>query len=1269
MASTIDKIKNDIIKALNASQRKTSAYDTEAEVVRIDGNTAWVHIAGGVSETPVNLTINAKKGDKVQCRVASDGAYIIGNATAPPTNDDVANLALSETKNIKTNVNNIAYIANEANEIAGYAMRSADGKSTVYHMASAPTGGEYQVGDTWFNSSEGYAVYTWNGSAWVKEEFGEDAIANLAITNAKIANGTIQSAKIGGLDVGKLTGGYIDAGHINTGVMTIGNFSSDFQNAVMNDKIQIGGRNLILNTTGEKESPASASNSAYVSPLTLSDFGDSIMNNTDDFFTYSFDYEVTGNSATGAYLYVQARDASVPTDSDGYSKNVYQNSTGHYCCKFHLTSAQASGTSKGMRIRLRNATDGAKVKVKNIKCELGNKETSWTPAPEDIESSIATAQSTADGANAEEQRIYYRSSSNTKPNGNGLPTAWVTETGDKYNTNATTSSGWSRKITPMASSVSGTKYIYLWTCIQRKTVDGTVTYGDILLDDSTTIIDGGSIVTGSIDANRINVTDLNASNAITIGALNTDTQNSILNDNIKLGGENLLKNTEYMWQYTFGANTVRQNDASSGFNNCFKMTGSNSDYSSNVNTMPTISKDWLDGETYHVFSFDYFIPSTSIDVSIMVVCAGSDRDVGVQGARTKYRTIANQTLSTKGKWQRANLLINPMTEANLTSGSGDVNSTYFNFYNRSNGGIIYVKNFKFEEGNKATAWSPAPDDENISGRNILLGSGDYSNWQIGSTFSSNISISGEEETISVSGKTSNFNAGAWGWLSKTYNEIKDEELVVSFDVYSSNWSNVTDASYPNNAGLYCVNFQMNTTSSPLGTTITTSGFPYLFMRLGSISGFWKVKPRQVNSNWLHFESKPFKLSEYFTSNASATAGDYVVVKFQLRMNGTVKMRHMKVEIGNKATAWTVAPEDVDADIEDASKVATDYVTRIDSNGIWVTPSNKKPTNTSTGAGATGTKIDGDGLQIFKNGVPVASYGDTVILGADASGISRAELTANGMEIFRNVSGTEWSLAHIGYGSGNNGNGDTADAPYYSFGERELSTYVAGNSSFVAGSVNTASGYCSVAMGAYNRARARYAFVEGYSNDTTGWYSHVEGQDNYASGNSAHAEGCVTEARGDYSHSQNYHTKANGSYQTAIGKYNVAETGGANAFIVGNGTADNARSNALALKWTGAMTIAGALTQNSDRRLKDHIDYLGEDAVEFIRGLKPAHYIKDDEHHVGFYAQDVEEVDKWDCMVGEMNDYKTLGYTEIIAPLVAYVQKLESRIEELERERK
>lgn len=139
----------------------------------------------------------------------------------------------------------------------------------------------------------------------------------------------------------------------------------------------------------------------------------------------------------------------------------------------------------------------------------------------------------------------------------------------------------------------------------------------------------------------------------------------------------------------------------------------------------------------------------------------------------------------------------------------------------------------------------------------------------------------------------------------------------------------------------------------------------------------------------------------------------------------------------------------------------------------------------------------------------------------------------------------------------------------------------------------------------------------------------------------------------------------GGVRIALGVNNAVPPGGDALMVVGNGADASDPSNALELWNNGNMTIAGALTQGSDRRLKEHISYLDEDAVKFIRSLKPAHYIKDEKHHVGFYAQDVKEVDEWDCMTSEMNDYMTLGYTELIAPLVAYCQHLEERLRRLE----
>lgn len=71
----------------------TEPYDTPATVLRVEGGTLWVHIPGGAEETPVQKTINASPGDTIQIRVGGGTAWAVGNATAPPTDDRVANAA------------------------------------------------------------------------------------------------------------------------------------------------------------------------------------------------------------------------------------------------------------------------------------------------------------------------------------------------------------------------------------------------------------------------------------------------------------------------------------------------------------------------------------------------------------------------------------------------------------------------------------------------------------------------------------------------------------------------------------------------------------------------------------------------------------------------------------------------------------------------------------------------------------------------------------------------------------------------------------------------------------------------------------------------------------------------------------------------------------------------------------------------------------------------------------------------------------------------
>lgn len=94
-------------------------------------------------------------------------------------------------------------------------------------------------------------------------------------------------------------------------------------------------------------------------------------------------------------------------------------------------------------------------------------------------------------------------------------------------------------------------------------------------------------------------------------------------------------------------------------------------------------------------------------------------------------------------------------------------------------------------------------------------------------------------------------------------------------------------------------------------------------------------------------------------------------------------------------------------------------------------------------------------------------------------------------------------------------------------------------------------------------------ASGYECVASNEYAHAEGFSATASGSISHAEGGYTVASGSYSHAQNNNTVARGNSQTAIGRYNDNDPN--NAFEIGNGTADNARSNALAVDWDGNLT--------------------------------------------------------------------------------------------------
>ena len=94
----------ELLDAINTiTQSKDRSCDTPATVLRVEGDTVWVHIDGGADETPVQKTINCSEGETVQVRISNGSAFLVGNASAPPTDDTTANVAhfVAEQADIK----------------------------------------------------------------------------------------------------------------------------------------------------------------------------------------------------------------------------------------------------------------------------------------------------------------------------------------------------------------------------------------------------------------------------------------------------------------------------------------------------------------------------------------------------------------------------------------------------------------------------------------------------------------------------------------------------------------------------------------------------------------------------------------------------------------------------------------------------------------------------------------------------------------------------------------------------------------------------------------------------------------------------------------------------------------------------------------------------------------------------------------------------------------------------------------------------------------
>lgn len=238
----------DIITQAVKREGKTKPYDTTAKVTRIDGNTAWVHIDGGVDETPARKTINAKPGDTVQVRLGGGTAFLVGNATAPPTDDTAALRAKIAADNAEKSAGEAQITADNAYKIADntnqyFWFKGEDPDETGAHITEIPqeqwddpnslyyhTGGNLLARSNGIAVRQGLTELATFGASGAQVGVSTNGHTTIQAKGMKVygSDGTVELANIG-YDRGNAQSGQADAPYYTFGRRKantdIGNYS------------------------------------------------------------------------------------------------------------------------------------------------------------------------------------------------------------------------------------------------------------------------------------------------------------------------------------------------------------------------------------------------------------------------------------------------------------------------------------------------------------------------------------------------------------------------------------------------------------------------------------------------------------------------------------------------------------------------------------------------------------------------------------------------------------------------------------------------------------------------------------------------------------------------------------------------------------------------------------------------------------------------------------------------------------------------------------
>ena len=220
------------------------------------------------------------------------------------------------------------------------------------------------------------------------------------------------------------------------------------------------------------------------------------------------------------------------------------------------------------------------------------------------------------------------------------------------------------------------------------------------------------------------------------------------------------------------------------------------------------------------------------------------------------------------------------------------------------------------------------------------------------------------------------------------------------------------------------------------------------------------------------------------------------------------------------------------------------------------------------------------------------------------------------------------------------------------------------------------GYASTAMGNQTQAGGNFSTALGRYTLANGPYSTAMGYDTRANGNTSIAMGTGTRASGQHSIVMGIYTIAKDYNSLVLGQCNLAgstiTSSGSEfnldntAFVIGNGTDSDSRSDALTVLFDGTTTIAGDLNVNSDARLKANIVSLGSTLSKLLQIDGKSYTMKKDESEkqkIGLLAQDIEKV--FPELVSESNGIKSVNYQGLVPVLINALKEQDAMMKEQE----